>query len=202
MSPSSKPRARKSKNPADEIPLKRPEEAGLNIPEDEQWRLINESGVLKNAGKYRVPRPGDENAEPDSLGEEIFNALLLVTPCSFLLLMMQILIYNQYGQDVNYKRLTDKMISGVPILSIFIFYTSRYKRDYRLQRILFLMATAVGSRTVFLAKQASYLKNIEQTPPLITLWVYLIVQLDLGLAVLSLVGVGAFVWWKDLNLFH
>ncbi|KAJ6539261.1 hypothetical protein B0H19DRAFT_1178078, partial [Mycena capillaripes] len=165
----------------------------IDIPPEEQWRLINESGVLRKV---------DSPAESESpLGEEIFNALLLITPCSFLLLLMEILIYNQYGQEVNLKTLMDRMIEGVPILSIFIFYTSRYKRDQRVQLLLFLMGTAAGSRMLFLIKRGSYLANIRQCPPLVTLWVYIVIQLDLGLAVLNLAMVGTFSWWKGLDLF-
>lgn len=40
----------------------------------------------------------------------------------------------------------------------------------------------------------------DQCPPLATLWIYTIVQLDLGPAVLNLIFVGAYVWWKDLKL--
>ncbi|KAJ7507713.1 hypothetical protein B0H11DRAFT_2169432 [Mycena galericulata] len=182
----------------------------IDIPQEEQWRLINESGVLK-----KVEPPSDP-ALP--LGEELFNALLLITPCSFLLLLMEILIYQQYGQNPNLKTLVERMTSGVPspsmfristfivherlaVLSIFVFYTTRHKRDQRVQFLLFLLGTVAGSRMLFLIKRGSYLVNMQQVPPLITLWVYIVVQLDLGLAVLNLCMVGSFCWWKGLDLF-
>ncbi|KAJ7047455.1 hypothetical protein C8F04DRAFT_1058886 [Mycena alexandri] len=164
--------------------------ASIDIPQDEQWRLINESGVLRKVDTVDSPEL--------PLSEEIFNAVLLITPCSFLLVLMEILIYNQYGQEVNLKTVADRMISGIPILSIFIFYTSRYKKDRRVQRVLFLMGTAAGSRMLFVVQRGSYLLNMQQCPPLITLWVYIVIQLDLGLAVLNLAAVGIFVWWKQL----
>jgi len=39
-----------------------------------------------------------------------------------------------------------------------------------------------------------------QCPPLATIWVYTVLQLDLGPAVLNLVVVGIFVWLKGLKL--
>ncbi|KAJ7744527.1 hypothetical protein DFH07DRAFT_834627 [Mycena maculata] len=167
----------------------------INIPQEEQRRLINESGVLK-----KVDSPPDSDDELP-LGEEIFNATLLITPCTFLLLLMQILIFQQYGQDPNLKVLVDKLISGVPILYIFVFYTSRHKRDRRMQHFLFLLGTAAGCRMLFLIKRGSYLVNMQQIPSLVTVWVYIVIQLDLGLAFLNLVLVGLFVWWKGLDLF-
>ncbi|KAJ7937134.1 hypothetical protein B0H13DRAFT_2176640 [Mycena leptocephala] len=173
------------------------------------------------ASHQRVWRSQESAAPSDEklpLGEEIFNALLLITPCSFLLLLMEILIYNQYGQEVNLKTLVGRMTQGVPILSIFVFYTSRHKRDQRVQFLLFLMGTAAGSRMLFLIKRGSYLVNMRQvdisrmccshsklsmnaSAPLVTLWVYIVIQLDLGLAVLNLAMVGTFCWWKGLELF-
>ncbi|KAJ6614331.1 hypothetical protein B0H10DRAFT_2165139 [Mycena sp. CBHHK59/15] len=167
--------------------------SALNIPQEEQWRLINESGVLK-----KVDTPAENQI---SLGEEIFSSVLLITPFSFLLLLMQILIYQQYGQEPNLKTLVDMMVQGVPILSVFIFYSSRHKPDKRMQSLLFLMGTAAGARMLYLIKRGSYLVNMRQCPPLVTLWVYVVVQLDLGLAVLNLLMVATFCWWKELDLF-
>ncbi|KAJ7499004.1 hypothetical protein FB451DRAFT_20338 [Mycena latifolia] len=110
-------------------------------------------------------------------------------------------LVKQYGQDPNLKILVERMAQGVPILSIFVFYTSRYKRDQRMQSFLFFVGTAAGSRMLFLLKRGSYLVNMRQCPPLVTLWVYTVVQLDLGLAVLNLASVAAFSWWKGLELF-
>jgi hypothetical protein len=39
-----------------------------------------------------------------------------------------------------------------------------------------------------------------QCPPLVTVWIYTILQLDLGPAVLSLCTVASFVWWKGLEI--
>lgn len=56
------------------------------IPEDEQWRLVNESGILKKI-KDIPPEDTDEGLPP--LAEEIFNAIVLIMPMSFLLLLME-----------------------------------------------------------------------------------------------------------------
>ncbi|KAJ7068186.1 hypothetical protein C8F01DRAFT_1117216 [Mycena amicta] len=164
------------------------------ISQEEQWRLIDQSGVLK---KLQT----EEREEELSLGEEIFNASLVIIPTYFLLVLMDILTYQQYGQGVNLKTILDRATQAVPILSIFIFYSTRYKRDPRMQTLLFLLGTASGSRMLFLLKRSSYLVNMQQTPPLVTLWIYTVVQMDLGLAVSNLVLVAGFCWWKQLNLF-
>ncbi len=79
----------------------------IDIPEDEQWRIINESGILKQIPREWNPsRPADQGqevtqgAEGDEEGlspfaEEVFSAAMLTIPMSFMLLMME--MYVHYG---------------------------------------------------------------------------------------------------------
>ncbi|PFH51439.1 hypothetical protein AMATHDRAFT_74986 [Amanita thiersii Skay4041] len=179
---------------------KRSEQDMLHIPDEEQWRLVNESGILK---KLEVPKPKfsqDQTEEPLPLGEEIFNATMLIVPFCFLLLMMDILIHRQYGQEPVLRELVERMMSGIPILSLFVFYTTRHKEHRKMQILLFILAVLAGCRMIFIINHSSWLTNIRQCPPLATLWIYTIVQLELGPAVLSLLTFGSFVWWKGLRL--
>ncbi|KAG6855114.1 hypothetical protein C0991_006043 [Blastosporella zonata] len=79
------------------------------IPEQEQWRLINESGVLN---KIKTRAEEDESDAP--LAEEIFDAIVIIIPISFLLLLMEILIHFQFGKHPTLKTMVDRMVSGVP----------------------------------------------------------------------------------------
>ncbi|KAJ7591140.1 hypothetical protein C8J56DRAFT_934782 [Mycena floridula] len=167
----------------------------VEIPESEQWRLINESGILK---KDQTEPPID--AEPKPLAQEILEAIFFIVPFSFLLLMMEILIHFQYNQKPSLETLFNRMISGVPIMSIFIFYTLRYKHYRKMQFFLFVLSTLVGPRMIYLLNHASWLVNMRQCPPLATIWIYAIVQLDLGPAVLSLVMAGIYVVLKGLKV--
>lgn len=79
----SKKRKTAAANKTDEAPS-----GLLEIPEDEQWRMINESGILK---KVDIPRGPSAAAEPEEelpLAEEIFDTTMFLVPFSFLLLMM------------------------------------------------------------------------------------------------------------------
>lgn len=62
--------------------------SGLEISEEEQWRLINQSGILKQA----IPRPRIEEVQEEedtSLGDEIFNSITMIVPFSFCLLLFE-----------------------------------------------------------------------------------------------------------------
>ncbi|KAG6837557.1 hypothetical protein H0H93_007738 [Arthromyces matolae] len=98
------------------------------IPEDEQWRLINESGVLKQLQTTSLDQTNTVDDSDFSLAEEIFDAAIYIIPISFLLLLMEILIHLQYGKHPSLNALTDRMLPGVPIISICVFYTTRHKK--------------------------------------------------------------------------
>jgi hypothetical protein len=60
----------------------------IELSEEEQWRLINESGILNKAGVS--DKPTVPLAVPESdFADEVFNAILLIIPFSFALLLME-----------------------------------------------------------------------------------------------------------------
>ena len=61
----------------------------VELAEDEQWRLINESGILQ---KVSTKEEDEEEEEDYPLAEEIFSAVTLIVPFSFLLLMMDMYV--------------------------------------------------------------------------------------------------------------
>lgn len=73
--------ARKSAKGTKEPPSNQPE-----ISEEEQWRIVNETGLLKQLPN--PPRTARVEEEETPFAEEILNALLLIAPFTFLLVMM------------------------------------------------------------------------------------------------------------------
>jgi len=70
--------------------LLRPSEASstsTEIPKDEQWRLVNESGVLQGLVS-QIPKRERETVEPLTFGDEIFNTLAFLIPFSTLYFCM------------------------------------------------------------------------------------------------------------------
>lgn len=60
-----------------------------DIPEEEQWRLFNESGALKKL----QTTPEHIGSSDMPLVEEILNATLYIIPISFLLLLMEMCVF-------------------------------------------------------------------------------------------------------------
>ncbi|TFY72740.1 hypothetical protein EVG20_g246 [Dentipellis fragilis] len=178
------------------IPLNPP----IDIPEEEQWRIIRESGILKQAATQPAAKEGSEDDDEYPLAEEIFVATTLFIPLAFFLLLMHILIHFQYGQEPNWGNIVGRMSSGAPILAVFTFYTNRHKGSRRAQFLLWLLALAAGIRLIHLVNYGNWLTNIQQCPAIATVWVLTIIQLELGPAVTSLIGVGLWVWWSGMQI--
>lgn len=81
--------------PSATSPRPAPAKPLIEIPEDEKWRLINQTGILKSAALNSEPStetlqgPALEE-EALSTGDEIFNAILLIIPFSAILLLMEV----------------------------------------------------------------------------------------------------------------
>lgn len=81
----------------------------VEIPEDEQWRLIQESGVLNKVSDLRpandprkvspktAPSAIEEEGPLSPLEEEVFRAVTLIIPFSFLLLLMNMWVHLLFG---------------------------------------------------------------------------------------------------------
>ncbi|KAJ3894583.1 hypothetical protein GG344DRAFT_40646 [Lentinula edodes] len=181
----------------------------IDIPEEEQWRLINESGVLHKINSNQ--RPSESTDSEYSLMDEILDTNMIIIPFCSILLLMDILIHNQYGRHASFKELFDSMSSRGPskhlassLRDLFNHHCSsstvcislihRHKRSRSIQLFLFILSCAAGTRLMYLIALGSWL-----CPPLATIWIYTALELDLVPTVISLTVTASFVWWKGLQ---
>ncbi|KAI0091962.1 hypothetical protein BDY19DRAFT_927704 [Irpex rosettiformis] len=179
----------------------------LDIPEADQWRIIRDSGILQKLETNATSQPEatpTQQAEEHLLSpfwEEFFAATSLIIPHCFLLLMMEILAHYQYGRKPTLEALADRMIPGIPIICIGIWYSNRHKNTRWMQSLLFALGVGSGSRLIWLLNHANWRDVMRFTPPLATAWIYATMQLNLTYAVLSLLATYGFIWYKNLRLF-
>jgi len=166
---------------------------------DEQERLIKESDILRKVAPEVV-----EGLEDDDEGSEvaghIFNAIVLIIPATSLFIMMDLLAHRQYSQPATFKGEVGRLVEVVPFLAIFIYYTNKHKTSRLCQLALLVLSILSGTKMIELINRGSFLKVMRQTPPLGTLWVYAIWQLDLLPAVLGLGIVFGWVKWTGMKI--
>lgn len=69
----------------------------------------------------------------------------------------------------------------------------RFQNNAR-QAIFLAIGTAAGCYLIYITNRYSYIAVLKQAPPLGCLWVWSIIELNLGLAVASLAASGLFFW--------
>ncbi|KAG8748518.1 hypothetical protein FRC10_003651 [Ceratobasidium sp. 414] len=89
------------------IPLARPPKPEV-ISEEEQWRLINDTGVLQLAQK------DSEEDDIQPLADSILNTAILAIPLSFLYILLDILVQQQYAQQPTIREEFGRIIANVP----------------------------------------------------------------------------------------
>lgn len=62
------------------------------------------------------------------------------------------------------------------------------------QTIFLAMSLVAGCYLIYISNEYSYIAVLKQAPPVGALWVWSVIELNLGLAVLSLAGSGLFFW--------
>ncbi|KAF8609103.1 hypothetical protein BDV93DRAFT_517967 [Ceratobasidium sp. AG-I] len=176
------------------IPLVRASEQE-RIDEDEQWRLINDTGILQNFSGQKE----EEEEELTPLAGSILDTAIIAIPLCFLYVLLDILVQQQYSQQPTISEELGRVISNVPILAILIHYTNKHKSRPFVQMLLFLAAIMSGPRLIWLVNNGSWLVVTRQAPPIGTIWIYTIVQLNLIPAVTSLglvLGCAKLMNWK------
>jgi len=184
--------AKSTKNP----PSSQPE-----ISEEEQWRIINETGLLEQLPTSPRTIRREEGVEETPFAEEILNSMLLIAPFTFLLVMMDIAVHQQYARKADLRAIVDRLVSALPILSIFVYYTNKHKRNRNTKFLFFIVSFAAGPRLIWVVNRAAWGVVMQQSPPLAVLWIYAIYQMDLGPAVLSLILVGTWFLQSGLKFF-
>ncbi|CDZ98001.1 hypothetical protein [Phaffia rhodozyma] len=197
----------------------------LEISHEEQLRLAREIGVVPsdvpvvhiNGGTLLERIPGrpihEQNQGGDGAGDqdgngireealegEIFKAITMIIPFSFLFLAMDIMIHQQYGEHPTPMDELGRLTTAVPVISAVVYYSNKYAYERWAQLLLLVVSIVCGSRLMWIVNKAGWLVVIQQAPPISTIWVITICQLDLLFAVGGLGVVFAFKWWNGLNI--
>lgn len=75
------------------------------------------------------------------------------------------------------------------------------KYHYGLRQAIFLaMSLVSGCYLIYITNKYSYLAILKQSPPLGCLWIWSVIEMNLGLSVLSLAGAYFFFWHNGYKL--
>ncbi|PVZ97747.1 hypothetical protein BB558_006281 [Smittium angustum] len=106
-------------------------------------------------------------------------SILYSTTLSIVYATFLFLVNHQYGVQILYKDIISDMISMIPAFYIFTYFTQKYKGIYLVNLAMLAMATFFGCYFIHLNLHSPRLGVMKRAPGLITLWIYLVLILDI-----------------------
>ncbi|GAA5984045.1 hypothetical protein JCM10908_006025 [Rhodotorula pacifica] len=145
---------------------------------------------------------GEEDEEEPALWEDIANAVLWTIPFGFLFCGMDYAVHRQFGEWLSPAQEFVRLLNFLPALLLLnLFLTLSPSRSPFpsptspiAQSILSLLSITTGLLTIHTTTSEGYLRVMARAPALGVIWCWTAVRMELGWALLSLVGVGVGLW--------
>ncbi|KAJ3191467.1 hypothetical protein HK101_007684 [Irineochytrium annulatum] len=168
----------------------------LEFDEDEQMRIINETGVLH---KLKSAKELAEEDEPPLVATSI----LLAVPLTLFQIVLDYAVHLQYGFEEKFT-LTRVATRGPPFflaMLVIIFVTSKFRNHYLMQALFAITSAAAGCWIVMYSEGFETFGNMLKTPGLACVWVYTVIQMRLDVATASLVVPLGYYFRESLMVF-
>ena len=144
--------------------------------------ILDEKGNLLDAG---LTNGEDQPIGP--VGQAVFWALVL----SMMHFTLDVLVYHQYAQAVLWPSIFRRTGTMLPILFLLVWAMradTAMKVPVVVRQVGFLvLSVGTGCYTIHAANRYDYFAVMKRTPPLGTLWVWSVIEMDLGFAVASVI---------------
>ncbi|KAF1957981.1 hypothetical protein CC80DRAFT_37850 [Byssothecium circinans] len=164
---------------------------------EERQRELN-----KELGREQ-PEEGDTATEGESLGP-LGDAILYSMTMAMLHLTFDVLVYSQYREAIIWDEIIKRAASALPIF-FFLVYLTHVDFSIRfpvLRNLLFLVGgVTAGCYLVFSGNKHGYFYVMKAAPPVGTLWIWSVVEMDVLFAALNAAAVLGYSKWNDFNLY-
>ncbi|KAI8329447.1 hypothetical protein BC941DRAFT_362710 [Chlamydoabsidia padenii] len=177
------------------IPTKKPSEA---FPTQEEFIQQKAGGLFEQAKRREAELNRQQQLQQISTAQYIWQAIFLSIPFGLLLSAFDVTVKVQFDEPWDYSNLFFKAVKSVPALCPLIYITNRHKSSLWAQGLMTVGSLFVGAFLLYTLQHSPSLGQMLRAPGLATIWVYLIVQLDLAPALMSLLVVGAY-WYFGLQ---
>ncbi|KAG9669169.1 hypothetical protein KCU99_g7238, partial [Aureobasidium melanogenum] len=154
-------------------------------------------------GRVLLPAK-DNNDGDDSVMGPGGEAFFLSTSLAMVHFTLDVLVFNQYAQEINWPAIIQRTIVAYPILFLIV-YMMKLEMANRFQtlRQLFCLAVAIssGCYMIYAGNTYDYFAVMKQAPPLGTLWIWSVIEMKLGYALMSIVVDVGFLLWNGYTVF-
>jgi len=159
-------------------------------------QVRDEGGNILEAGLSN----GEDDEPIGPLGQAVFWSVCL----AMFHFTLDVLTYNQYRQTIEWPPIFRRTFTILPILwfLVYILRTETATKWPRLRQAFFLaVAVGAGCYTIYAGNEFSYYAVMKRAPPLGTLWVWSVIEMELPYALLSVVLDLGYLWYKGYSAF-
>jgi len=115
-----------------------------------------------------------------------------------------VLVYSQYREDVIWSEIFKRAASALPIFFLLVYlmhvpFSNRFPLARNL--LFFGGGIAAGCYLVYAGNRHGYFYVMKAAPPIATLWIWSVVEMDVAYSALSAVAVLAYSWWNNFDFF-
>lgn len=157
-------------------------------------------GLVRDEGG-NILQAGLGDGEPiGPVGDAVFWAVCL---CMFHF-TLDVLTFQQYRQEIEWAPIWKRTALVLPILWLLVYVMrSPTARKVEVVRQLFFLAVGVGAGcyTIYVGNVYDYYAVMKQAPPLGTLWVWSVIEMQLPYALVGVVSNLAFMYYKGYSVF-
>ncbi|KAI5840189.1 hypothetical protein DFP73DRAFT_529278 [Morchella snyderi] len=190
-----KPKSKPQKDPITiaEMPLSRPPPSSTTGPRPKTLvDLIEEKRPRHPDGTPILPSDGDDDVVVFGAG---MTAAMWTVPLAMLLFVFDVLVHQQYVQEVDVPAILWRVVKAVPAMFILLYVFHPRRHWASVQLFFFVVSVAAGCWVIHAVNKYGYYKVMKRAPPVGTLWIWAAVEMTLGPVVLSSLVVAGYTWW-------
>lgn len=198
-----------------DIPLAQPDRSGpksktLYELAAERQAELEASGFYKDEARSGSKVNGEDNSQFISSDEDdepigpLGDALIYTISLASVHFTLDVLVFNQYRQDIVWEEIfwkTAKMIPGLYIL-LYLLKCKTAKRFPLIRQFFFVAASTVaGCYLLHSGNQDGYYAIMKRAPPVGVLWIWSVVEMELWGCAINLCLVGVYMWYNGFGAF-
>ncbi|KAK3691523.1 hypothetical protein LTR37_018600 [Vermiconidia calcicola] len=132
------------------------------------------------------------------------NAVFWSLSLSMVHLMLDVLVYSQYRQEMEWRPIIERTLFVLPVLFLLtLMLKSEIASRFEMLRqlLFFVVAVGAGCYVIHAANRFGYYAVMKRCPPLGTLWIWSVIEMRLEFAAASVAADLGYLWWMGYEVF-
>ena len=131
------------------------------------------------------------------------NAVFWSVSLAMIHFTLDVLVWNQYRQEIEWWPLFQRTFTILPVLFLLLYMmASETASKFPFIKQIFFLAVGVsaGCYTIYAANRYDYFAVMKQAPPLGTLWIWSVIEMELKYAAACVMANVGFLWYNGYSI--